>query len=110
MESKHTPGPWVVIEGQKSTRVASEPLSDFRGVVARLYRYAHRGKAVALANARLIAAAPDLLVALRTLRPYVESCAEPDLGNDSCPAVKDLRQIDAAIAKAEGKEAPHGRS
>ena len=96
MENKtqHTPGPWRMgkraydraIYGQQGAEVAS--MLDL-----------FHTPAESLANARLIAAAPDLLAALRA----VMAC--PDLSRNDWDhdTMAVLRQSLAAIAKAEGR-------
>lgn len=54
------------------------------------------------ANARLIAAAPDLLAALITALPYIET-AEMDEGYKKGAVAKVTREVLAAIKKATGK-------
>lgn len=102
--SKHTPGPWELRESAAAGRkvVASPRL----GLIAILAEH-DVGEAEWIqdeANARLIAAAPDLLAACKALLPM----AEDDLfqyggglhAGDSDPTILAAR---AAIAKAEGK-------
>jgi hypothetical protein len=84
--ARHTPGPWFYDDTMKgrvninsqSAAVASIPYID----------------AEAVANARLIAAAPDLLDALRRLM------REEADGEFTIGLIEDAR---AAIAKAEGR-------
>jgi hypothetical protein len=80
--SKHTPGPWRVLYGERNGDTQIMAQDDY-------FRVAVTGAA----DARLIAAAPDMLAALKAL-------VEP-------PDLRDLRIEDwqnaiAAIAKAEG--------
>jgi hypothetical protein len=90
----HTPGPWYCANGTiytPTTRSLVKTLYDC--LVARAASPFDSG-AVATTqeqddNARLIAAAPDLLEALKLAREYVTGFPH-------------LRIIDAAIAKAEG--------
>ena len=86
--SKRTPGPWKV-SNDDATRIngGGRPYSI---VVAETCGY----QGAREANARLIAAAPDLLAALKTAK----QCA---LGFGERSAIV-TAQIDAAIAKAEG--------
>ncbi|MDP2322533.1 MAG: hypothetical protein Q8N51_00695 [Gammaproteobacteria bacterium] len=111
--SGHTPGPWALrqntgpaqpaieayAEGPDGSRKLStfvvagrEPVADCFGEGASGYSLVMRH-----ANARLIAAAPDLLEALRKLAPILD--------NDG-PLVDAYRGVEpivrAAIAKAEG--------
>lgn len=79
---KHTPGPWDIADIDW----------DMRGNA----RYSLAGiKKVSAADARLIAAAPDLLAALKEARDYVV-----DYGSERMMAPV-VEAIDAAIAKAE---------
>ena len=84
MENKHTPGPWQVGPTPKTTDVIYGPM----GTVATLFENNQ-------ANARLIAAAPEMLEALREAR----------IAMNHHGIVGDPAQfaIDAAIAKAVGK-------
>jgi len=92
---KHTPGPWRVdsytncIEGSDDLTVAHA-------------WYDTRGREQAHANACLIAAAPDLLEALKRVMPFVDCIAaitREDI-NEYEQAYKDAI---AAIAKATGE-------
>lgn len=97
--SKHTPGPWTVsyqtpflvvdsahVVIASASGVSSGGASDVSGFEQ------------AKANARLIAAAPELLAALKRAASWIKSEAE---GNDEMPLV--FVVAEAAIAKAEGK-------
>lgn len=64
--------------------------------------HAPKDKAEHKANARLIAAAPDLLDALLMALPYVE-CAIADPCYKPGAVRKIVEQMSSAIAKAEGK-------
>jgi len=98
----HTPGPWewthdaepyssqwtlspgvLMVDGQDGTPGGDE---------------IHR------ANARLIAAAPDLLAAVKDARSMLATVEVVD-GEDGDPWSKALARMDAAIAKATGSEA-----
>ncbi len=98
----HTAGQWIVLPAE-----ASKPYLRIRGtvlggrykianVLAVSYDGAHqREEDETVANARLIAAAPDLLVALKTIIAYWDSgnfCRNAVLRHAMC----------AAVAKAEG--------
>ncbi len=87
---KHTPGPWVY--SFESVDPEWAVVTTVGGAVIANVNADHRQEA----NARLIAAAPDLLAALKLL----ESAARilpPNIDPDS-----PLAQARAAIAKAEG--------
>lgn len=94
---KHTPGPWVVW------------YSDWPGVVGvecasgeTIADCSHSNAPdLSEANARLIAAAPDMLEALITALPYIES-AEEDEAYKPGVVAKVTAQARAAIAHATG--------
>lgn len=111
---KYTPGPW---------RVAAPPdkvCTDYRDEGGSMLdsNWGHGGHAKTIvtcehrswmalgeefANAHLIAAAPDLLEALRGAIEWM-SCVEPHL-RDGTPFKRNIESYKAAIAKAEGGEA-----
>ena len=122
--SKHTPGPWYVEEHERQRW--NSPTTPTRGVVTQAehhgswtvyligevsYPTTAQGSVGALerlANARLIAAAPDLLAACREVAE-----ALPELAADADPrSWYEVRKIQtalstllsAAIAKAEGRQ------
>jgi len=95
MSTKHTPGPWYLEEHYLTVQVNDEEV-DFHGnpikfIIAR---------ANDTANARLIAAAPELLEALQTLTKWanVAGCDREE-GSILDNNIKAAR---AAIAKATG--------
>lgn len=91
--SKHTPGPW-----QRDGLSISAPQ---RGVVARCPTVKNGGVFDCSDNAHLIAAAPDLLEALKECLPDLEHYASTHgPGPD-----RRLEQARAAIAKARGQHA-----
>ena len=98
-QANHTPGPWNLGEEIDNFRSISVPLwSEFANVVVRLEdddRPYFRGEA----NARLIAAAPDLLEALTEAEAYM-SIVEPR--SDKAEYGRTLGVVRAAIAKATG--------
>ena len=120
--AKHTPGPWVVehidapgnIDGAMVILAVDGPgdesicrvWSRTMPYVTRPGKHHNRGNfvvdPVALANARLIAAAPDLLAACKAAVPAVEFLRKKagSSWGDGGIAVEDF--IRAAIAKAEG--------
>jgi hypothetical protein len=97
--SAHTPGPWhvgVSCDGTPAVCVPVPPSYGSGFVVAHINRITFKTgvQGDAEANARLIAAAPDMLEALRAALPALESIHDP--GNPILEAAY------AAIAKAEG--------
>ena len=99
-EAKHTPSPWWVDDfGNGDVRVVVDPVKgmpppicDGRTFVCKLYQQDERG-IDAKANARLIAAAPELLEALQAIMEDIDS----EFGTDY-----DYNKARAAIAKATG--------
>ena len=94
--STHTPGPWEIDEGDG---MAIAKVSCF-AITAPCMPNVGSGlsRDENAANARLIAAAPDLLDALRHMQSC-QSCAQADWS--ACP--RGGQQAIAAIAKAEGQ-------
>lgn len=98
--SKHTPGPWLIAESVVSRhaitnmrRIRSKNEGLEHGAVCDVYGIQDGSEASA--NARLIAAAPDLLEALQGMIEVVSNTEYGEI--DRKLAVKDAR---ASIAKA----------
>jgi hypothetical protein len=90
MSTKHTPGPWTIhTDGLGITFIAAP-----EGSVAELH-----GAPEKVANARLIAAAPELLSVAKTLLLYVETYGGEVTKNIAAA----LPLYRAAIAKATGQ-------
>lgn len=99
MTAKHTPGPWKMshggLPGDSGFSIASDSAeADNVKITAECWPCTivsedHRQEL--FANGRLIAAAPELLEALRYARRFVDP--------ENC----DVAFIDAAIAKARGE-------
>jgi hypothetical protein len=83
----HTPGPWKV-ENNKPHVYSVLGYDNFPIVW-------EMGGINTLENARLIAAAPDLLAALKAMKQSTQ--------DNNCGLVRARELTDAAIAKAEGK-------
>ena len=104
IDLKHTPGPWVWTEKQRVLNSAHGKVidhADYEGMW-----FARYDDAEDEANARLIAAAPDLLDALREAEAGLEFAGadkEPEGQFVPAPTMA-LRIVRAAIAKAEGRE------
>lgn len=93
MPTKHTPGPWTA-DPARVIRAECSAL-PLPYVIAMALGDEDVGPGAGDANARLIAAAPDLLKALRNLLDW--NCAiDPDTDCDEMAAAR------AAIAKATG--------
>lgn len=107
----HTPGPWHSFQQADSTRhliVAGDGRKPNEPVVATVSGYTATMHAAEAANARLIAAAPDLLAAcnIRELQPITYYGPNTPV-SDQYPVevvltMGQLRAIAAAIAKAGG--------
>ncbi len=105
-ESKHTPGPWGHQHGsQYDSQVFAAPY-----LVARVYSVDNGHILPNRANATLIAAAPEMLEALRKIATGSLSC--PDSAMTSKAALSDWmwtasqQCARAALAKADGKMTP----
>lgn len=100
-ETKHTPGPWqYCFEGETAAFILEHDGSTVVKLSVTMNTTAH---SALVANARLIAAAPELLEALEKLYALVEgespSLLDEDSGGDSRLDI----EICAAIAKAKGE-------
>lgn len=109
--NKHTPGPWEVInstgvfsalgadsgDGMKADHNDGWQICDCSvGATAVEGDYVELGFAVQKANAKLIAAAPEMLEALQAARDLWGDYLPP--GNSN--AMKAMKLVDTAIAKA----------
>jgi hypothetical protein len=94
--SKHTPGPWTVEHSEANGFwIAHDPRlhGDMKRGMVVVCEGIRGGKEI-IPNARLVAAAPDLLTALQTIALHITSL--------DAQGVREL--CEAAIAKATGKE------
>ena len=89
--TQHTPGPWEV---SPYGNITSKSLT-----VAKVEQMPGNYESEKQANARLIAAAPDLLVALEQCVPIIVSHANATFGD----GVLTLQVARSAIAKAKGE-------
>ncbi|MEE3046621.1 MAG: hypothetical protein VX620_15335 [Pseudomonadota bacterium] len=104
-QTKHTPGPWKsYILRSKAGRDLGWIVEHSNGRIAwtslayaDTNKEADKNDPAREANARLIAAAPDLLNACKAVFDDVAS-----IDNDSCLSLEVGRALKAAIAKAEG--------
>lgn len=120
MSAQHTPGPWFVVErvqagpaafeeGQGCFQIVDNERPDLANTLCSRYRWPERADEMR-ANARLIAAAPDLLEALREMvaaDDWISAATlTDDPGRDGEHAGERMeRAIEAAraaIAKAQG--------
>jgi len=101
----HTPGPWTVTNALQTSGTRAPIVGYAGGWVARVFHPSAMPGLTSLAppadeaeaNARLIAAAPDLLAALKAIQAACmdDSSLRHTLGTDLLDAV------DAALARAE---------
>ena len=104
MKTTHTPGPWgTIITEEGFTIYHEDSVGNGDHIMA------IPGDPESQANARLIAAAPDLLATVRDLVATLEKlCKEPDITvRQACVQAQNLGGTSlyaarAAIAKAEG--------
>lgn len=110
--SKHTPGPWAIQMDGRDTRVVREAdgLKSYVASLGEIWLCEEHGGTVD-ANAALIAAAPDLLAALKALlahaNAYSDEMRERGYGSmelgESADSASLAGMARAAIAKAEGR-------
>jgi hypothetical protein len=93
---RHTPGPWDHFDFENIYAHGQNVPGRTRVVACTFSVEGFGGFSEQIANTRLIAAAPELLAALKALYEATPDNEEGDLG-DAC------RQARAAIFKAEGK-------
>lgn len=100
--AKHTPGPWRLVEDAQGPCMAMHPTLDGVAVASFTDTFTPANGFVEIeapgapersANARLIAAAPDLLAMLQQI-------ADAEFGYGGWPEEKEVR---AVIAKATGR-------
>lgn len=99
-DTAHTPGPW------EATDLTGKPVND-PGVMSAKHCVAtvwinDISRKQAVANAQLMAAAPDMLAALREVEGFLNDQADADDGRPN-DAMRHLMEVRAAIAIAEGR-------
>lgn len=109
-ESKHTPGPWIIKYSGNGYPYQLDAPNGSRGPggirsVTRWGAFSFPSSPEALANARLIAAAPDLANAAVDILDYMGMDAWLDSPGGDLEVwgvrKKDLRALRSAMAKAE---------
>jgi hypothetical protein len=103
--SKYTPGPWKVVNKGKNFYGVDSGLGNICILAAEEKKTIDK-----LSNVHLIAAAPDLLKALKEFVAHFElahECGDSSVGIDDCPTPTEdeisMHNLAlAAIAKAEG--------
>jgi len=94
--NKHTQGPWTVSNETDISGIENDPENGCVGPVDVAHVYLRTVQGRTEANARLIAAAPDLLAALQGLLRGIFD------GPDDADAATLVAKARAAIAKATG--------
>jgi hypothetical protein len=95
MSTRHTPGPWRILSHRHDEDIYIEGAD---GIIATVY--VDREGDVGAANARLIAAAPELLVVVKKLRHAINALEIDPVDAEYCSI---LEQADIAVAKVEGR-------
>ena len=95
--NKHTPGPWTFYDDSNDGKTNRIEIVAIGKTVAHIY---HSVPTEDLPNARLIAAAPDLLEALQAI---VKSLADQD-DEGLIEHAQQMIDARAAIAKATGEQ------
>lgn len=104
-DSKHTPGPWEWLADEDRHEADCVPVMAKDGTlqIADIFAGTVNGSDMSVdeaeANARLIAAAPDLLEALEQLAAY----GDPEMDATVQLPWEDVAKARAAIAKAEAR-------
>ena len=96
----HTPGPWTVATIGGSFAVATSPASVGEKMHC-VCVTAGKGCSLTLANARLIAAAPAMLAALKRQQANIRRWLDTGVPADAKESKSISEQIDAAIKLAE---------
>lgn len=91
--SKHTPGPWIYNVDTFQVEQDKEPFYKLLATV-------HGSKNEKNANARLIAAAPEMLDLLKRLSQEIMQLCHTSKNADP----RHVAMIEEAVAKAEGKQ------
>lgn len=110
MATAAAPGPWAVVrESDKGGRRGISVKDAAGGFITNLVMQLAENE---MANARLIAAAPELLAALKLVMAMLEDGrlvrdiskdGRPDYSMAMLALVRDLQTIQSAIFKAEGR-------
>ena len=109
-KSKHTPGPWMA--ASKASSIVGLPVvaKTGRSIASVTFfnlgeRFDHHEQE-SYANARLIAAAPGMLAALKEAADFMSDIARdhhPNWRPEMCDPDSVLGKVYAAIARAEGR-------
>lgn len=116
-EAKHTPGPWAVSKGYDGSISVSATrayrinnISAGTPIICDVYQHPEFNSFSGAANARLIAAAPELLEALKWYENQAKEMGKAAIHSDSKRILELMKEIAvdygelarAAIAKATG--------
>lgn len=100
----HTPGPWRYEKSQISGGFYITGSNEYGGMILPILGRACNFPRNVEANARLIAAAPDLLEALKDWCSQYDGWSDAELAKRANPAtIARYKASRAAIAKAEGR-------
>lgn len=104
--TKHTPGPWAATRWQLFEPLCGVQIAvsaNDRRAIALTGLEGDKDEAESRANARLIAAAPELLAALKQIRADWAAIGDERQAPDEINVNEHWDAVDAAIAKAEGR-------
>lgn len=98
--AKHTPGKWFAASREGDDWDSVVPVEGTSSEICQCFHASQRLENLdeCEANARLVAAAPELLEALKELRDRIP---EPPNG---WPELDRVKRADSAVAKAEGRQ------
>lgn len=96
--SRHTPGPWVRGQGRNAPQIIEGDGRVAPKIIAEIYYY-RMTNTERDANARLVAAAPDLLAACEAV---LADNTDANLWGDHGLAYAVIEQVEKAIKKAKG--------
>lgn len=97
MSTQHTPGPWVAIDG----RILPERYVLTGASIATVH--ARKVAGMQAGNAHLMAAAPDMHEALKSIREYLSRCPPHSEDRTGAEWGRMMDLSGAALARAEGK-------
>ncbi len=97
MKATHTPGPWKITGGRFVGE--GQMIGAPSGHICRVYAPDNRDES---ANARLIAAAPELLAACKAVIGHGYCANTSSVASQDYVSKKAIAKVRAAIAKAEG--------
>lgn len=103
-EAKHTPGPWVVYPETDGSEICAVDYVEKLPIRQRISTVTHGNNWIF--NARLIAAAPEMLATLRKLEYWLDT--DPEVieampGDERRDHMAKLGMIREVITKAEGR-------